>query len=54
MPRISQLGLLTCAGLYFAIGLCGVLFFGLQAKGIAGTDGYGVIHTAAPAYIARR
>jgi hypothetical protein len=53
MGNISRFGLLTCAGLYFAIGLFGVVFFGvqqnlsLQQNSASAADGYGIIHIAA-------
>jgi hypothetical protein len=53
MGNISRFGLLTCAGLYFAIGLFGVVFFGVQQNlspqqnSASTADGYGIIHIAA-------
>ncbi|HEX4410145.1 MAG TPA: hypothetical protein VH206_15335 [Xanthobacteraceae bacterium] len=54
MPTIPQFGLWTCAGLYFAVGLCGLLFFSLTPNSANSADGYGVIHALASSQIAQR
>ncbi len=61
MSNISQFGLCTCAGLYFAVGLCGLVVFSLAPDSLApnstnSADGYGVIHALAqaPSQIAQR
>ena len=53
MRGVTQFGLWTSAGLYIAIGVIGVVLFGVQSPTVNTTDGYGiaqdVIATSSPA-----
>lgn len=48
MHNLSR-GILTCAALYVAIGLMGLLFLTSQPSVATSTEGYGVAGIAAPA-----
>jgi hypothetical protein len=42
MRGVSQFGLWTCAGLYIAIGVIGVVLFSAQSPSADTTAGYGI------------